>query len=67
MCNFFVQNTYKILKLNFYDITHVNFVLFLTLEENFENIYSPSNQHILSINIRKTTLCDWSVSCDVML
>ena len=36
----------KILKLNFYDITYVNFLLFSTLEENFENMYSPSNEHI---------------------
>ena len=32
--------------LNFYNITHMKFLLFLTLEENFENIYSPSNEQI---------------------
>ena len=46
MCNFLLTILIKISKLNFYDITFVNFKLFLTLEENFENIYSPSNKDI---------------------
>ena len=46
MCNFLLKIFIKTLQLNFYDITYVNFYLFLTLKENFENIYSPSNEHI---------------------
>ena len=36
----------KTLKLNFYGITYVNFELFLISEDNFENVYSPYNEHI---------------------
>ena len=36
----------KISKYNFNCITYVNFELCLTSEENFKNVYSPSNEHI---------------------
>ena len=45
-CSFLLKIFIKILKENFNDITYMNFELFLTLKENFENIYSPSSEHI---------------------
>ena len=44
--NFLLKILIKILKQNFNDITYVNFELFLSLKENFENIHSPSCDHI---------------------
>ena len=47
----------------------MNFELFLTSEENFENIHSSSNEHIYTFiyKHKKTTLCDWSINCDAVL
>ena len=46
----------------------MNFELFLNLEENFENLYSPSSDHIKTFTYKqkKTIPCDLSVSCDVI-
>ena len=34
-------------------MTYVNFKLFLTLEESYENIYSPSSDHIYTLMVKR--------------